>query len=211
MRDGKIKSLEEIYVFGIPIKEHQIVDFFLGDKLKDEVMKVMPVQKQTTAGQRTRFKAYVAVGDFNGHVGLGSKCAAEVATAIRGAIFNAKINLVPVRRGYWGNKVGVPHTVPMKVTGKCASVRVRLIPAPRGSGLVASPVPKKLLGMAGLQDVYTASNGHTRTTGNYIKAVYQALSKTYGFLTPNLWTPSQVTKDPFQEFTDYLAMTAKKH
>eukprot|EP00382_Lankesteria_abbotti_P011268 CAMPEP_0114019258 /NCGR_PEP_ID=MMETSP0372-20130328/16408_1 /TAXON_ID=340204 /ORGANISM="Lankesteria abbotti" /LENGTH=44 /assembly_acc=CAM_ASM_000359 len=44
----------------------------------------MPVQKQTTAGQRTRFKAFVAVGDHNGHVGFGVKCAKEVATAIRG-------------------------------------------------------------------------------------------------------------------------------
>ena len=34
----------------------QIVDFFLGSALKDEVMKIMPVQKQTRAGQRTRFK-----------------------------------------------------------------------------------------------------------------------------------------------------------
>lgn len=34
-----------------------------------------------------------------------------------------------------------------QVTGKCGSVRVRLIPAPRGTGLVAAPVPKKLLSM----------------------------------------------------------------
>ena len=45
----------------------------------------MPVQKQTRAGQRTRFKAFVVVGDYNGHCGLGVKCAKEVATAIRGA------------------------------------------------------------------------------------------------------------------------------
>jgi len=211
VRDGKIKSLEEIYLFGLPIKEHQILDFFLGAKLKDEVMKVMPVQKQTTAGQRTRFKAFVAVGDFSGHVGLGSKCAAEVATAIRGAIFNAKINCVPIRRGYWGNKVGAPHTVPMKVTGKCGSVRVRLIPAPRGTGLVASPVPKKLLSMAGVEDVYSASQGHTRTMGNFIKAVFYALSKTYGYLTPELWKDTSNLMDPYQEHTDYLAMTAKKN
>lgn len=61
----------------------------------------MPVQKQTRAGQRTRFKAFVVVGDFNGHVGLGVKCAKEVATAIRGAIIQAKMACVPVRRGYW--------------------------------------------------------------------------------------------------------------
>ena len=42
-------------------------------------MKIMPVQKQTRAGQRTRFKAFVVVGDFNGHVGLGVKCAKEVS------------------------------------------------------------------------------------------------------------------------------------
>ena len=72
-------------------------------KLKDEVMTIKPVQKQSSAGQRTRFKAYVAVGDFDGHIGLGKKCSSEVATAIRGALIMAKMHLVPIRRGYWGS------------------------------------------------------------------------------------------------------------
>lgn len=38
----------------------------------------MPVQKVSAAGQITRFKAFVAVGDEAGHVGLGVKCAKEV-------------------------------------------------------------------------------------------------------------------------------------
>ena len=75
---GKIKSLEQIYLFSMPVKEYQIVENFLGSALKDEVMKIMPVQKQTRAGQRTRFKAFVVVGDHAGHVGLGVKCAKEV-------------------------------------------------------------------------------------------------------------------------------------
>lgn len=49
-------------------------------------MEIRPVQKQMRAGQRTRFKAFVAVGDFDGHLGLGAMCAKEVATAIRAAI-----------------------------------------------------------------------------------------------------------------------------
>jgi len=210
VKEGKIKRLEEIYLFSLPIKEAQIVDQFLGPSLKDEVMKIMPVQKQTRAGQRTRFKAFVAVGDSNGHVGLGVKCSSEVANAIRGAITLAKIAVVPVRRGYWGSKFGLPHTVPMKVTGKCGSVRVRLIPAPRGTGLVAAPAPKKLLSMAGIQDVYTSARGHTRTQGNFVKAVFYALRKTYSFLSPELWTPTHFIKSPFQEHTDFLAQTAAK-
>lgn len=39
VKAGKITSMEQIYLHSLPIKEFQIVDFFLP-KLKDEVMKV---------------------------------------------------------------------------------------------------------------------------------------------------------------------------
>jgi small subunit ribosomal protein S2e len=206
VKEQKIGSIEEIYLHSLPIKEYQIVDtFFAPGTLKDEVMKIHPVQKMTSAGQRNRFVCYVLVGDTNGHIGLGAKCAKEVATAIRGGIIAAKMALIPVRRGYWGNKIGMPHTVPMKVAGKTGSVHVRLIPAPRGSGVVGSPVMKKMLAFCGIQDCFTCSCGHTRTKGNFMKATFDALQATYSYLTPDLWKPTQFVKPPFQEHTDFLA------
>merc|ERR1712025_127907 len=171
VKDGKIKSLEEIYLFSLPIKEHEIIDLFIGPALKDEVLKIMPVQKQARAGQRTRFKAFVAIGDYNGHVGLGVKCSKEVATAIRGSIW------------------------------------VRLIPAPRGTGIVSAPVPKKLLQMAGIDDCYTSARGSTGTLGNFAKATYAAVAATYAYLTPDLWKETVFQKSPYQEYSELLQKT----
>lgn len=47
VKAGKIKSMEEIYLHSLPIKEYQIVDFFLP-KLKDEVMKVNAISYSCT-------------------------------------------------------------------------------------------------------------------------------------------------------------------
>lgn len=165
----------------------------------------MPVQKQTCAGQRTRFKAFVAVGDGKGHLGLGVKCSKEVATAIRGAIILAKLAVIPVRLGYWGNKIGKKHTVPCKVTGKCGSVSLRLIPAPRGTGIVSGPIPKKLLQMAGVEDCYTSSSGSTGSLGNFSKATYDAIKKTYTYLTPDLWAEVPLVRSFYDEYSDFLA------
>lgn len=89
-------------------------------------VQIKPVQKQTRAGQRTRFKAIVIIGDSEGHVGLGIKTSKEVATAIRAAIIIAKLSVIPVRRGYWGANLGQPHSIPVKESGKCGSVTVRV-------------------------------------------------------------------------------------
>jgi ribosomal protein S5 len=62
----------------------------------------------------------------------------------------------------------------LQVTGKCGSVQVRLIPAPRGTGIVSAPVPKKLLQMAGIEDCYTSARGSTGTLGNFGKQLLMA-------------------------------------
>jgi len=162
VKAGKITQLEEVYTHSIPIKEAPIVERLVKNakaELSDEIMCILSVQKQTKAGQRTRFKAVVATGDGAGHVGIGIKVGKEVQIAIKGALLDAKMKLIPVRRGFWGSKIGAVHTIPIKVKGKCGSCVVRMIPAPRGTGRVAALVSKKILAFAGVDDVYTTCTG----------------------------------------------------
>lgn len=186
---GQIKTLEEIFKQSLPIKETEIVDKIIGESAtyKEEMIKVKPVQKQTRAGQRTRMKVWVLIGDGKGHIGVGQKSHKEVQGAMQGAIAQAKMAMVPIRLGYWGNKIGQPHTVPMKMTGKNGSVRVRLVPAPRGTGIVGATGSKKVLVMAGVNDCYTQTQGCTKTRGNFLFATYNALAKSYSYLTPEWW------------------------
>jgi small subunit ribosomal protein S2e len=68
-------------------------------------------------------------------------------------------------------------------------------------------VPKKLLMMAGIDDCYTSARGCTATLGNFSKATFDAISKTYSYLTPDLWKETVFTKSPYREFTDHLVKT----
>lgn len=80
----------------------------------------------------------------------------------------------------------------------------QLIPAPRGTGLVASPAVKRFLQLAGVEDAYTSSAGSTKTLENTLKACFVAVSNTYGFLTPNLWKETKLIRSPLEEFADSL-------
>lgn len=85
-----------------------------------------------------------------------------------------------------------------------ADICNQLIPAPRGTGLVASPAVKRLLQLAGIQDAYTCSSGSTKTLENTLKATFVAVGNTYGFLTPNLWKETKLVRSPLEEFGDVL-------
>lgn len=61
--------------------------------------------------------------------------------------------------------------------------------------------------MAGIEDCYTSARGSTGTLGNFAKATYAAIAKTYAYLTPDLWKDMPLGKTPYQEFADHLAKT----
>lgn len=116
----------------------------------------------------------------------------------------------------------------------------RLVPAPRGTGIVAAPASKRMLQLAGIQDCYTQSQGSTSTMGNFIKvsqtialatergetsadttlplppcslptqATFEAVSKTYAILTPNLWPEIPAPPHLFVEHAAHLQRAGKK-
>ena len=188
VQEGRISSLEEIFIQGMKIRESMIVDILEPD-LEQEVLNIDLIQKQTDAGEQSRFRALVVVGNLNGYVGLGSDKAKQVRTAIQKATVEAKMNLFPVKRGCgsWECGCGRSHTLPFKVSGKCGSVRVELLPAPRGVGLVAGETAKTILRLVGIQDCWTRTFGSTRTIPSFAYATYFALRETYHVMTPRDW------------------------
>merc|ERR1711869_78581 len=86
----------------------------------------------------------------------------------------------------------------------------RLVPAPRGSGVVGPMTMKKMMAFAGVQDCFTCSCGQTRTKGNFMKATLDALGNSYGYLTPDLWRATHFVKSPYQEHTDFLAQSKQQ-
>jgi len=188
IQEGKITSIEEVFIEGLPLREPEIVDVLLPD-LQEEVIHINLVQKQTDAGEKSRFKAIVALGNRGGYIGLGSGKAKQVRTAIEKAAINARLNITPIRRGCgsWECGCGKSHSLPFQVEGKCGGVRVEILPGPRGLGLVAGEVAKVILGLAGVKDCWTRSYGPTRTVPSFAYAVFEALKKTYELVTPTDW------------------------
>ncbi|OBS79428.1 hypothetical protein A6R68_18179 [Neotoma lepida] len=63
--------------------------------------------------------------------------------------------------------------------------------------IISALVPKKLLMMACIDDCYTSARGCTATLGNFAKTTFDAISKIYNYLTPDLWKKTVFTKPPY--------------
>jgi len=191
VKEGKIRDIDYILANGYKILESEIVDYLLPE-LKIEFIRlslskgkyrrpklVKMVQRKTAEGNKTSWVAMAVVGDENGHVGVGIGKSYDIPLAMNKAVRNAKLNIISILRGCgsWECACKQPHSIPFKVTGKYGSVRVTLIPAPKGVRLVASNEAKKVLRLAGIKDIWMKSFGQTRRRINFIQAIYDALKK----------------------------------
>ena len=174
--NGEVLTYEEALETGFPIREVEIVDALLPE-MEDDVLSVNMIQRMTDSGRRVRFNVLCAVGNGDGYVGLSICKGKEVASTIQKAITQAKLNLIPVFRGNgsWESAEGPGVSIPFKATGRSGSTRVTLLPAPSGKGLVIGDYGRRVLKLAGVEDVWSRSSGQTRSTINFAKATFNAL------------------------------------
>ena len=188
---GKYKSVSEILLSGKEIVEDKIVDFlepeisidfinvgqakgkFGGGKRKPSKQ----TQKVTKEGSKMSFCVMAIIGNKNGVLGIGVGKAGDGVAAKEKSIRNAKKSLITIRRGSgsWGSFGAGSHTIPFAVEGKCSSSYIKLMPAPKGTGLVVENEVRKVLEICGIQDVWSKTFGKTKNKINLIKAVFEAL------------------------------------
>jgi len=191
VKSGEITDIDFILDSGLKILEPEIVDKLLPG-MESELLLIgqskekfgggqrrvfKQTQKKTAEGNRPQFATVVVIGNKNGYVGLGNGKSRETVPAREKAIKNAKKNLFKIRRGTgsWEDSSTEPHSLPFAVNGRCGSVRLMLMPAPRGSGLVAHKEVQKILRLAGVSNAFSKTFGHVGTTTNLIKACEAAL------------------------------------
>jgi small subunit ribosomal protein S5 len=192
-RDGKIKDIDEILDKKMKILESEITDSLLN--LKSDLIAIgqskgkfgggkrrawRQTQRKTQEGNIPSFSTLAVVGDENGHVGIGSGKAKETLPARDKSIRKAKLNIFRVRRecSSFDCSCSEPHTIPFIVEGKAGGIRIRMMPAAQGTGLVVANELKKVLRLAGIKDVYSKTFGNKRTSFNLVKACIDALKKT---------------------------------
>lgn len=199
VKSGEEKDIDKILDTGKKILEPEIVDYLIN--IESDLLLIgqakgkfgggkrrawRQTQKKTKEGNILTFSSMAVVGDKNGHIGLGYGKAKETLPTKEKALRQAKINITKIQRGFEDPSdmaKNDPHTVPFKISGKCGSVRITIIPAPRGTGLAIADECKKILKLAGIKDVYSRTRGQTRTTFNLARACMDALSKTTKILT----------------------------
>jgi small subunit ribosomal protein S5 len=146
-------------------------------EFKEKLVAVNRVAKVVKGGRNFRFTALVVIGNEKGKVGTGLGKAMEIPDAIRKAVQKAKRNLVDVPID--------GTTIPHEIVGTYGRGKVKLMPAGKGTGVIAGGPARAVLELAGYHDIRTKSYG-SNTPANCVKATIEGLK--------GLKTAEQVSK-----------------
>jgi len=197
VKAGEITNIDQILDAGMPILEEQIVDMLLPNTQSELLMIgqskgkfgggsrriFKQTQKKTPEGNKPSFACMAVTGNSDGYVGIGYGKSKDTVPAREKAIRNSKLNIFKIRRGAgsWEDATSEPHSIPWAVEGKCGSIRITLMPAPKGKGLVIEKECAKILKLAGIENVYSKTRGQTRAKSNMIEACIKALKQMSAF------------------------------
>ncbi|MFA6268671.1 MAG: 30S ribosomal protein S5 [archaeon] len=179
VKSGKITNVDDIYEKGLKVLEPEIPDSLL--RLEDHLVQVARTTRVTRAGRKYSYRADVLVGNRAGYIGIGSAKDVDRFPAINKAKRMAKLNLMRIYpgSGSWEEQsTSDKHSVPFKVTGKSGSVRVILMPAPKGTGLAVGKGIKPVMELAGIKNVWGRTQGRSCIQLNFVQAAIDALAQT---------------------------------
>ena len=137
-------------------------------EFNEKLVAVNRVSKTVKGGRNMRFSALMVVGDEKGRVGCGMGKAVEIPEAIRKGTEDAKKSMITVPLD--------GTTIPHEVVGVFGTGKVKLLPAPEGTGVIAGGPVRAVLEACGIKNIVTKSIGSNNKI-NMVRATLAGLKQ----------------------------------
>ena len=145
------------------------------DGLREKMIAINRVTKVVKGGRILGFAALTVVGDGDGRIGMGKGKAREVPAAVQKAMDQARRNMIKISL-----KNGSLHH---EVNGEHGASNVMMLPAVKGTGIIAGGPMRAVCEVVGITDVVAKSHGSSNPY-NLVRATLDALQ--------NASTPAEI-------------------
>lgn len=139
-------------------------------EFEQKVLDIRRVARVVAGGRRFSFRATVVVGNKRGRVGVGVAKGPDVTLAVEKAVHRAKKEMIDVPITKWGS-------IPYDVEAKFSAARVKLMPAPLGSGIIAGGSVRAVADLAGISNMSSKILSRSPNKLNNARATLEALRK----------------------------------
>jgi len=141
-------------------------------KYDEEIISIDRISRMTSGGRRMRFRCSICIGDKKGQVGIGVAKSDDISKAINKAKKQAEKNLLNIKI--------IDKTIPYQIETKYSGAHILLKPAAFGTGIIAGGVIRKVLELAGIENILSKSFGSQNKINN-LRATFKALEKLTNF------------------------------